>query len=655
MPRKKRFKKYNKTQLLLVLCLSLVVLSVVSLALKFFKKESPLDVFVTVPYSMTVALSADSTSLNLNQETTIRLRVSGISGATSVASRGVMFAINIPNNLTVTDVPSYNSTNQNCGTPRTINTGGVTTGIAVNQVCLYSDSTNGTRVGIVAATEPGVSIPLTNNMEIFTFKVRSASAGTYALTFKNDASFKNSVLVDYSGELGEVLTQTFNTVNLTVTQPTVANPTFSPDGGTHNDTVSVTLSTATSGSTIRYTVNGSTPSPTTGTIYSAPFTINTTGANTVRAIAYQTGYANSAVVSKVFTINNAPTVSITSPTAGADITIGSTPTILANLNDPNGLGDVRRVVYRRNITGSTAFTTICDKNKNIDANAVLNSCEWSTSGLTAGTYQLTAVATDANGLSTTSSSVSVDLISSNQAPTVSITSPSSNAEFTAPANVTVQATASDPDTGDTLRVEFIKTRNGTTDTTPTCNDTTSPYSCVFSNLTAGNYTFTARVIDNRGGENTDSVSVVVRDKVATPTFNPAAGTFSGPVSVTISSTTSGVTIKYTRDGTDPRTSSTAITATGSATVTLNNNTRLRAYATRSGFIDSDTATADYVVNIAPEDVNGDRVINLTDVAALVDRLITLEDRPNHNYDVDRDNDVDLVDLIKVIDKYLLGN
>ena len=53
----------------------------------------------------------------------------------------------------------------------------------------------------------------------------------------------------------------------------------------------MTISTTTSGATIRYTTDGSTPSETAGTVYSSAVSISVTA--TLKAIAYQTGIANS--------------------------------------------------------------------------------------------------------------------------------------------------------------------------------------------------------------------------------------------------------------------------------------------------------------------------------------------------------------------------
>ena len=85
----------------------------------------------------------------------------------------------------------------------------------------------------------------------------------------------------------------------------VAAPDFSPVGGNYTSTQSVTLSTATSGATLRYTTDGSTPTSTTGTVYSGAITVAST--TTLKAIAYKSGLADSSVVTATYTITPAPT------------------------------------------------------------------------------------------------------------------------------------------------------------------------------------------------------------------------------------------------------------------------------------------------------------------------------------------------------------
>jgi len=82
----------------------------------------------------------------------------------------------------------------------------------------------------------------------------------------------------------------------------VATPTFSPAAGTYTSTQSVAISCSTSGATIRYTTDGSTPTSSSGTIYSSSISVSST--KTIKAIAYKSGYANSSVASATYTISS---------------------------------------------------------------------------------------------------------------------------------------------------------------------------------------------------------------------------------------------------------------------------------------------------------------------------------------------------------------
>ncbi|MFC1421071.1 chitobiase/beta-hexosaminidase C-terminal domain-containing protein [Streptacidiphilus sp. N8-3] len=89
------------------------------------------------------------------------------------------------------------------------------------------------------------------------------------------------------------------TYTITTAPSTVATPTFSPAGGTFTSAQSVTLADATSGASIRYTTNGSTPTAS-STLYSGAITVSAT--STVKAIGIKSGLTNSAVASATFTI-----------------------------------------------------------------------------------------------------------------------------------------------------------------------------------------------------------------------------------------------------------------------------------------------------------------------------------------------------------------
>ena len=82
--------------------------------------------------------------------------------------------------------------------------------------------------------------------------------------------------------------------------------------------------------------------------------------------------------------------------------------------------------------------------------------------------------------------------------------------------------------------------------------------------------------------------------VATPTLNPGSGTYSSPVTVTITDGTPGATIYYTTDGSAPTTASSVYTGPISVTQT----TTINAIATVGRFTRSAMATATYTLQAA---------------------------------------------------------
>lgn len=81
---------------------------------------------------------------------------------------------------------------------------------------------------------------------------------------------------------------------------------------------------------------------------------------------------------------------------------------------------------------------------------------------------------------------------------------------------------------------------------------------------------------------------------ATPTFDPAAGTYTSAQSVTISTTTPGATIYYTTDGNDPVVSGNVY----SGPITVSTSQTIKAIASAAGYESSSIATAVYnIVNL----------------------------------------------------------
>jgi hypothetical protein len=81
--------------------------------------------------------------------------------------------------------------------------------------------------------------------------------------------------------------------------------------------------------------------------------------------------------------------------------------------------------------------------------------------------------------------------------------------------------------------------------------------------------------------------------VATPTFAPGAGTYAGNQTVNISCATSGVTIRYTTDGSTPTSGGNGTVGT-SASIT--SSCTLKAIAYRAGCTDSGAQSAAYIIS-----------------------------------------------------------
>jgi hypothetical protein len=92
---------------------------------------------------------------------------------------------------------------------------------------------------------------------------------------------------------------------------TAATPTFSPNPGSYSTAQQVAISSTTSGATIYYTTDGSTPTAASAK-YSAPIPISTT--TTLKAIATATGLANSGVATGIYTFGSSGGSTAATPT-----------------------------------------------------------------------------------------------------------------------------------------------------------------------------------------------------------------------------------------------------------------------------------------------------------------------------------------------------
>jgi plastocyanin len=120
----------------------------------------------------------------------------------------------------------------------------------------------------------------------------------------------------------------------------------------------------------------------------------------------------------------------------------------------------------------------------------------------------------------------------NRAPTISITSPPDQANFSAPADITVEANVSDPD-GDAVSVEFFM--NGTSIGVVSG----PPYRVTVNSLDAGNYTFAAVATDTGSATSSASVSVTVSGLQPTVTVTPQSQTANAGNDVTFTAQATG--------------------------------------------------------------------------------------------------------------------
>jgi hypothetical protein len=182
------------------------------------------------------------------------------------------------------------------------------------------------------------------------------------------------------------------------------------------------------------------------------------------------------------------TVNITSPGNGSSYTYPTNITIRATASA--GFTNIYEMRYYN------GGTILCDK---FNGAPDPFSCVWN--NLQPGSYTITVKAFTAVGESGTSAPVNI--IVNIPIPAVSLTSPSSNASFNAPANIVLRAAAS-TNYGSIIKVEFY---NGSS---LLGTSFSSPYTYNWNNVVAGNYTLTAKAYGSAGPIGTASnVSVVV--------------------------------------------------------------------------------------------------------------------------------------------------
>lgn len=333
---------------------------------------------------------------------------------------------------------------------------------------------------------------------------------------------------------------------------TVAAPVFSPVAGTYTAAQSVTIGSTTSGAAIRFTTDGSAPTSTSGTVYTGPVSVSAT--TTLKAIAYQSGWDDSAVNSALFTIAAPSTITLvqpvkicpntntcsfnTTPGTGNQVVVliaveGFPTTISASDNQgdiytafPVATGTYRSTL-KGFITGAVAasgtFTVTSTDNGGFRSLVMYEYSGLSTT-FDGSAYRANAQASGVNGtcgtLTTTNpSDLIVAAVTSNvtNTPTNGFSSP-----FTLDAVIHNSRAA-------ILSGHYVAS---------------APTSGLLTNFTWGpNY--------NVGDYGCLQVGIQASPQAAaTPAFSPAAGTYPSAQTVNIS-TTPGATIRYTIDGSTP--------------------------------------------------------------------------------------------------------
>lgn len=367
----------------------------------------------------------------------------------------------------------------------------------------------------------------------------------------------------YSGPIAVSTTETLNAIAyrsgytdsaittgaFTISSP-VATPTLSPAGGTFTAGQLVTLGCATSGATIRYTTDGSSPTSTSGTIYTGPIAVD--GTTTINAIASEAGMPDSAVATSSFTINAGNIV--LSPTADAYVRDGTyattnfgTATTLVVKQDTN-VGYNRKSFLMFDLTGipSTSRTTL----------------------KLYGNYATSGGSSAVRCWYVASNAWTESGITWNTAPTLS----------TLLSTTTVGSTAQYWTWDVTSAVQSAIASGATTFTL-----------ALDPSATTANYPS----FNSREATSNQPQLVVENNTVATPTVSVVGGTYTGAQTVTISCATSGATIRYTLDGSTP-TASTGLVYTGPITIAANSPLTVAAFA--SGMPQSMATGGGYSIN-----------------------------------------------------------
>lgn len=159
---------------------------------------------------------------------------------------------------------------------------------------------------LVKTTTPGriYPLPLEYPIDQYSSKAKSEPDESFASADGNN-------WFDLNYFQGDACLKAYSALDMA----TVATPTFSPDGGTYTKAQSVTISCATSGAEIHYSINGADPTTSDPKITSGA-AVTVSKSLTLKAKAWKSGMNPSAVKSSVYTIKqHTPTNDSLSPSS----------------------------------------------------------------------------------------------------------------------------------------------------------------------------------------------------------------------------------------------------------------------------------------------------------------------------------------------------
>lgn len=361
------------------------------------------------------------------------------------------------------------------------------------------------------------------------------------------AEHQNATITAYASKLGwadsDMVSATYNVTG------SVAMPTFNPGGGSYPGVQNVTISCATPGAIIRWTLDGQEPTLTHGNDYSVPVTIAHSA--TLKARAYFADWAPSAVNSADYTIFGNIAMPVFTPAPGnyksaVDVHISvNPPTASIYYTDDGSTPDASSTLY----TGSPIVIGL-NQTKTLKAIAIQSG--WNDSDIATGTYNVTGrVATPT--FSPAGGSFATP-------PTVSIS--------TATASASIRYTTDGSDPSET---------HG------------EPYSIPIQ-LTGSTLIKAIAYLADWDDSYINSANYVVNPQVASPIFTPAGGYYSSAQNVSISSYTSGAEIRYTLDGSEPDQLTGLVYSTP---IAVDRYTMVRARAYKAEHLDSAISSAEY--------------------------------------------------------------